>query len=74
VVTLPTRGLTTTLTARQCEVLTLLAGGHTNSSIAQTLGITLGTVKNHVEAILQRLCADNRRHAVRLAVEAGVLR
>ncbi len=63
----------TTLSPRQRDVLALIAAGHTNPSIAATLHIELGTVKNHVEAIMQKLCAKNRSHAVFIAEKAGVL-
>jgi DNA-binding NarL/FixJ family response regulator len=64
----------TPLSPRQREVLALIAAGYTNPSIAVQLGITLDTVKNHVEAILQRLGAENRGHAVLLAMQGGELR
>lgn len=62
------------LSPRQREVLALIAAGYTNPSIATQLGITLGTVKNHVDAIFQRLGAENRSHAVVLAMQGGELR
>ena len=61
------------LSPRQRQVITLIAAGHTNPSIAQLLGITLHTVKSHIDAILYRLGAENRSHAVILAVRAGEL-
>lgn len=70
--TAPTRYVVP-LSDRQREVLALIAVGHTNAMIAEDLGIALATVKTHAEAIMQRLCAENRSHAVRLAVDVGEL-
>ncbi len=50
------------LTPRQEEVLRLIEGGLANKAIAQRLGITPGTVKLHVAAILRALGARSRRH------------
>lgn len=55
------------LTARQAEVLELMCEGNTNKMIARTLGLTEGTVKLHVRAILQALGASNRTQAVSIA-------
>lgn len=63
----------TALSTRQREGIILAAGGLTNPAIAQKLGITLGTVKNHMDAVRRKLGATNRRHAVRLAVASGEL-
>ncbi|HUO73196.1 MAG TPA: LuxR C-terminal-related transcriptional regulator [Solirubrobacteraceae bacterium] len=52
------------LTKRELEVLRLLAEGHTNKSIADTLVISGGTVKFHVNSILRKLRAANRAEAV----------
>lgn len=52
---------TSTLTARQSEVLRLVEDGHTNKAIAQSLGITPGTVKLHVAAILRAMGVQTRR-------------
>jgi DNA-binding NarL/FixJ family response regulator len=48
------------LTARQKEVLDLLAGGKSNKQIAQALGISEGTVKVHVNAAFRALGVHNR--------------
>lgn len=55
------------LTARQVEVLRLLATGASNKEIARAIGISPATVKNHLEAIFARLGASNRVQAVMLA-------
>lgn len=56
------------LTARQKEVLVLLAEGKSNSQIAETLGISEGTVRVHVSAILRVLNVNNRTQAALLAM------
>ena len=56
------------LTARQRDVLLLLAQGQTNKEIARSLGLAQGTVKMHVASIMNVLEADNRTQAV-LAAE-----
>jgi DNA-binding NarL/FixJ family response regulator len=56
-----TRGKSANLTARQQEVLRLVAGGLSNKAIAQKLGITPGTAKLHVAAVLRALDARSRR-------------
>ncbi|MDH4447901.1 MAG: response regulator transcription factor [Acidovorax sp.] len=62
-----------TPTARQCEVLTLLALGHPNKRIAQELGIAERTVKLHVTALLGHLQARNRTHLLAVAHAQGLL-
>lgn len=62
-----------TLTARENEVLQLLAQGLTNKGIAQTLGITDHTVKFHVNAIMSKLNAQSRTDAVVRASRAGLI-
>lgn len=52
------------LTARQLEVLELMAAGRTNAEIADALTVSEGTVKSHVKLILRRLKAANRAEAV----------
>ncbi len=52
------------LTDRQMQVLDLLCDGDTNKMIARKLGLTEGTVKVHVRAILQSLGVSNRTQAV----------
>jgi two-component system, NarL family, nitrate/nitrite response regulator NarL len=55
------------LTARQLAVLQLLATGATNKVIAQNLGISPATVKNHLDAIFEKMGATNRLQAVMMA-------
>lgn len=54
------------LTARQRDVLQLIAAGHTNERIAHELGIAVGTVRKHVENLLVTLGAPNRAAAAAL--------
>lgn len=61
---LPTRvGQGEDLTAREREVLSLMAKGHTNQEIAEALIIEVGTVKNHVHNIFRKLDIQHREHA-----------
>lgn len=52
------------LTARQLDVLSALMHGRSNKAIAEELGLTEGTVKIHVAAVLRALRAHNRTEAV----------
>lgn len=60
-------------TARQLEVLSLIARGRQNKHIADELGIAERTVKLHVTALLDALGASNRTHLLVRAREAGLL-
>ena len=53
----------TDLTARELEVLKLISEGRTNQQIAENLVIEVGTVKNHVHNILDKLNVSSRREA-----------
>jgi DNA-binding CsgD family transcriptional regulator len=61
------------LTPRQVEVLRWLCQGKTNDEIAAILGISVFTVKNHVQRILVQLDASNRVQAASRASSAGLL-
>jgi len=61
------------LTARELEVLRNLAGGQTNRKVGDSLGISEGTVKAHVNRILTKLGASDRTQAVVLALERGII-
>jgi len=60
------------LTPRETEILGLLAEGQSNKVIARNLGISDGTVKLHVKAILRKLNVHSRVEAAVLAVEHGL--
>jgi DNA-binding NarL/FixJ family response regulator len=62
-----------TLSAREREVLALLAGGASNKEIALALGLSVSTVKFHVAAIIAKFGARSRVDAVALAVRAGLV-
>jgi DNA-binding NarL/FixJ family response regulator len=61
------------LTARESEVLRLLATGVTNRTVATTLSITERTVKAHVTRILDKLNVTTRTEAVMKATQLGLL-
>ncbi len=62
------------LTSRQLQILPLLADGMPNKSIADALGLTEGTVKQHLKDLFKRLKSHNRTQAVREARRLGLLR
>ncbi len=59
------------LTARETQILSYVAEGNTNKEIAGILQISEQTIKNHVSAILRKLNANDRAHAVVLAIRHG---
>jgi DNA-binding NarL/FixJ family response regulator len=61
------------LTPRQAEVLSLLAQGKSNDAIAKHLGISVGVVKLHINAIFKALNVQSRTEAVLIAVRYGVV-
>lgn len=61
------------LSARETEVLRLIADGHPNAEIAERLFIGLGTVKGHIRDILSKLSASDRTHAAVTALRKGYI-
>ena len=61
------------LTARESEVLGLIAQGRSNQEIGNEFGITLYTTKTHVASILRKLRAPNRTSAARVARELNII-
>ena len=61
------------LTKREHEVLTGLASGARNKEIAAELGVSLRTVRFHVENIYQKLDVQTRTQAARAAIELGLV-
>jgi len=62
-----------TLTAREVDVLRLIAGGNANKEVAAQLSITEETVKGYVKNILAKLGAKDRTHAVTIGLKRGVI-
>ena len=61
------------LTAREREILQLLADGMSNADVAAKLFISQETVKSHVRHILTKLEADTRTHAVAIALREAII-
>ena len=61
------------LTPREVEVLGFVARGLANKEIATKLGTASGTIKMHVQNILEKLGAADRTHAVTIALQRGIL-
>ena len=61
------------LTARETEILALMAGGFNNREIADALGPSEGTIKNHVSSILSKLGVRDRVRAVLRGLELGYI-
>jgi two-component system response regulator DegU len=64
-------GVAAPLTKRETQILTYVAEGNSNKEIARILTISEQTIKNHVSAILRKLNANDRAHAVALALRSG---
>jgi DNA-binding NarL/FixJ family response regulator len=62
------------ISARELEVLRLLAGGKSNKEIARQLDVSPNTVKTHVANLFEKLGARRRTEAILRARELGVIR
>jgi len=69
----PVPGLVEQLTARELEILRLVAAGTPNQRIAEQLVVTLDTVKKHITHLLGKLGAANRTEAVARARQLGLI-
>jgi DNA-binding NarL/FixJ family response regulator len=61
------------LTAREIDILRLVAMGKTNKEIGSQLFISLDTVKGHLEAVYRKLNVSDRAHAVAVAIRNGLV-
>jgi DNA-binding NarL/FixJ family response regulator len=61
------------LTPRELDVLRLMRDGHRNKQIADELGIAETTVNFHIKNLVSKLGANDRTHAVMIAIRRGVL-
>ena len=61
------------LTEREIQVLSEVAAGNANKMVAQLLNISEETVKAHMRSILSKLGANDRTHAVTIAVKRGII-
>ena len=61
------------LSPRQCQVLELVSWGLFSEDVAKILGIGIETVKTHLKVIKMRLNANNRTHAVAIAIRKGYI-
>jgi len=68
------RNLLTSLSAREIEVLRMIAQGKANKQIAAALNLSEATVKTHIAHIMAKLDAPDRTRAVTIAMERGLLR
>lgn len=62
------------LTAREVEVLRLAARGMTNKEISQQLFLSVNTVRNHMQRVLNKLGAHSKLEATAIAVRLGIIR
>jgi DNA-binding NarL/FixJ family response regulator len=61
------------LTAREIEILSLVASGNSNKLVGERLSISEDTVKSHMKNVMAKLCANDRTHAVLIAMRRGFL-
>ncbi len=65
--------LGTPLSAREAQVLQLVADGNSNAEVGQQLGLSPGTIKSHMARIARKLGTGDRAHLVAVAMRAGTL-
>lgn len=63
-----------TLTPREVQTLDLMTKGFSNPLIGTALGVSAHTAKFHVMNVLKKLDADNRAHAVAMAMRMGIVK
>jgi len=61
------------LTEREVEILRLVAAGNSNKIVGDRLSISEETVKSHMKNVMVKLCANDRTHAVSIALRRGFL-
>jgi DNA-binding NarL/FixJ family response regulator len=61
------------LTPREVDVLRLVAKGNANKAVGARLSLTEETVKSHIRSILAKLGANDRTHAVAIALKRGII-
>ena len=67
-------GVGADLTERELEVLRIASLGHSNKEIAAELYLSVNTVRNHMQHVLNKLGAHSKLEATAIAVKAGILR
>ena len=68
----PSKLITSKLTSREVEVLSLISRGFQNQEIAEKLHLSEGTVRNHVSTIFSKLDVPDRTQAAILAIQHGL--
>lgn len=63
----------TDLTARELEILRMLAAGHSTKAMVEELALSIHTVRNHVRSVLSKLRARSRLEAVAVATRHGLI-
>lgn len=61
------------ITRRELEALALTGTGLSNTDVAERMGVSVNTVRNHVWNLMQKLGARSRAHAIVLAVQNGII-
>jgi len=62
-----------TLSAREREVLVLVAQGHTNQAVADRLSLSVKTIESYRARLMAKLGLQNRAHLTQFAIEMGLL-